>query len=123
MVISQDPEVLYALGALSDRLRVKGKDDLAEKLENLFDLHEAELKAKSRKQSQYWLMPVVITEEVTLADIDETIAYVNELLKTDTYGNRMNWQKKEDLIMSIDELLDARINLAKTGKAFPNGEA
>jgi hypothetical protein len=50
-VISQDPEVLYALGALSDRLRVKGKDDLAEKLENLFELHEAELKAKSRKQS------------------------------------------------------------------------
>jgi hypothetical protein len=65
-------------------------------------------------------MPVVITEEVTLADIDETIAYVNQLLKTDTYGNR---QKKEDLIMSIDELLDARLNLTKTGKAFPDGEA
>jgi hypothetical protein len=42
-------------------------------------------------------MPVVITEEVTLADIDETIAYVNQLLKTDTYGNRMDWKKKEDL--------------------------
>ena len=51
MVISEDPEVLYALGALSDRLSVKGKDDLAEKLENLFELHEAEIKAKSRKQS------------------------------------------------------------------------
>lgn len=48
-MISQDPEVLYALGALADRLRVKGKDDLAEKLENLFDLHEAEIKAKTRK--------------------------------------------------------------------------
>jgi hypothetical protein len=63
-------------------------------------------------------MPVVITEEVTLADIDETIAYVNELLKTDTYGNRMDWKKKEDLQMSIDELLDARINLMNTGRAF-----
>lgn len=63
-------------------------------------------------------MPVVITEEVTLADIDETIAYVNELLKTDTYGNRMDWRKKEDLQISIDELLDARINLMRTGKAF-----
>lgn len=63
-------------------------------------------------------MPVVITDEVTLTDIDETIAYVNELLKTDTYGNRMDWKKKEDLQMSIDELLDARINLMKTGKAF-----
>lgn len=48
-MISQDPEVLYALGALSDRLRIKGRDDLAEKLENLFDLHEAEIKAKPRK--------------------------------------------------------------------------
>jgi hypothetical protein len=63
-------------------------------------------------------MPVVITDEVTLADIDETIAYVNELLKTDTFGNRMNWKKKEDLQVSIDELLDARINLMKTGRAF-----
>jgi hypothetical protein len=63
-------------------------------------------------------MPVVITEEVTLADIDETIAYVNQLLKTDTYGNRMDWKKKEDLQISIDELLDARINLMRTGKAF-----
>ena len=63
-------------------------------------------------------MPVVITEEVTLADIDETIAYVNQLLKTDVYGNRMDWKKKEDLQISIDELLDARINLMRTGKAF-----
>ena len=63
-------------------------------------------------------MPVVITEEVTLADIDETIAYVNQLLKTDTYGNRMDWKKKEDLQMSIDELLDARISLMRTGRAF-----
>jgi hypothetical protein len=63
-------------------------------------------------------MPVVITDEVTLADIDETIAYVNQLLKTDTYGNRMDWKKKEDLQVSIDELLDARINLMRTGRAF-----
>jgi hypothetical protein len=63
-------------------------------------------------------MPVVITEEVTLADIDETIAYVRQLMLVDTYGNRMDWKKKEDLQISIDELLDARINLMKTGKAF-----
>lgn len=63
-------------------------------------------------------MPVVITEEVTLADIDETIAYVNQLLKTDVYGNRMDWKKKEDLQISIDELLDARLNLMNTGRAF-----
>jgi hypothetical protein len=37
---------------------------------------------------------------------------------TDTYGNRMDWRKKEDLQISIDELLDARLNLVKTGRAF-----
>jgi hypothetical protein len=63
-------------------------------------------------------MPVVITDEVTVADIDETIAYVRKLMLTDTYGNRMDWRKKEDLQVSIDELLDARLNLVKTGKAF-----
>jgi hypothetical protein len=63
-------------------------------------------------------MPVVITDEVTLADIDETIAYVRQLMLVDTYGNRMDWRKKEDLQTSIDELLDARINLMKTGRAF-----
>jgi hypothetical protein len=63
-------------------------------------------------------MPVVITDEVTVADIDETIAYVRQLMLTDTYGNRMDWKKKEDLQISIDELLDARINLMRTGRAF-----
>ena len=63
-------------------------------------------------------MPVVITDEVTVADIDETIAYVRKLMLTDTYGNRMDWKKKEDLQVSIDELLNARLNLVKTGKAF-----
>ena len=63
-------------------------------------------------------MPVVITDEVTVADIDETIAYVRKLMLTDTYGNRMDWKKKEDLQVSIDELLDARLNLVKTGKAL-----
>lgn len=52
-MISNDPGVLYALGALSSRLRVKGNDDLAEKLENLFELHReevlAEIKQKPRK--------------------------------------------------------------------------
>jgi hypothetical protein len=64
-------------------------------------------------------MTVVITEEVTLADIDETIKHVNDLLRTDEYGNRMDWRKKETLMMSLDDLLDARLNLVKTGKPFP----
>lgn len=65
-------------------------------------------------------MTVQITEEITLADIDETIKHINEMLKTDEYGNRMDWRKKEMLLLSIDDLLDARLNLVKTGKLFPD---
>ena len=65
-------------------------------------------------------MTVQITEEITLDDIDETIKHINELLKTDEYGNRMDWRKKEMLLLSIDDLLDARLNLVKTGKLFPD---
>jgi hypothetical protein len=65
-------------------------------------------------------MTVQITEEITLADIDETIRHINEMLKTDEYGNRMDWRKKEMLLLSIDDLLDARLNLVRTGKLFPD---
>ena len=68
-------------------------------------------------------MTVQITEEVTLDDIDETIRHINEMLKTDEFGNRMDWRKKEMLQMSIDDLLDARLNLVKTGKLFPNEQS
>jgi hypothetical protein len=53
MVISEDPEVAIALGLFADRLRLKNKDVLADKIENLIDLVkeevEAEMKAKPRK--------------------------------------------------------------------------
>lgn len=61
-----------------------------------------------------------MTEEVSLADIDEAIRHAYEMLKTDQYGNRMTWQKKQILQNSIDDLLDARLNLVNTGKAFPS---
>lgn len=63
-------------------------------------------------------MSLTITEEVTLEEIDEAIKHVFAMLKTDQYGNRMDWRKKELLEMSIDDLLDARLNLQKTGKLF-----
>ena len=68
-------------------------------------------------------MTVQITEEVTLDDIDETISHINEMLKTDEFGNRMTGRKKEMLQLSIDDLLDARLNLVKTGKLFPNEQS
>lgn len=58
-------------------------------------------------------MSLTITDEVTIEDIDEAIRHVNTLLKTDEFGNRMTWRKKELLQMSIDDLLDARLNLTK----------
>ena len=65
-------------------------------------------------------MTVQIADEITIEDIDETIKHINEMLKTDEYGNRMDWRKKEMLLLSIDDLLDARLNLVKTGKLFPD---
>jgi hypothetical protein len=65
-------------------------------------------------------MTVQIADEITVNDIDETIKHINEMLKTDEYGNRMDWRKKEMLLLSIDDLLDARLNLVKTGKLFPD---
>ena len=52
-----------------------------------------------------------IEDEVTVADIDEAIQHIAALLKVDTYGNRMDWRKREMLEASIDDLLDARLAL------------
>ena len=59
---------------------------------------------------------IVIEEEVTLAQIDECLSHVHAMLKTDEYGNRMDWRKKEMLTEQLDELLEARFNLVHTGK-------
>lgn len=60
---------------------------------------------------------MVIEKEVTLAEIDEALSHVNAMLKIDEYGNRMTWKKRQMLLQSIDDLLDARNNLIKTGSA------
>lgn len=53
MIITEDPEVILALNLFADRLRTKGKEELAFKIENLIDLVtdevEKEIKAKTRK--------------------------------------------------------------------------
>lgn len=60
---------------------------------------------------------ITIENEVTIADLDECIKNVNDMLKTDTFGNRMTWQKRQMLQSSLDDLLDARWNLMQTGNA------
>jgi hypothetical protein len=59
---------------------------------------------------------IVIEEEVTVAQIDECLSHVHNMLKTDEFGNRMDWRKKEMLTEQLDDLLDARLNLVRTGK-------
>jgi hypothetical protein len=63
-------------------------------------------------------MSLAITEDVTVADIDEAIKHIYAMIKTDEYGNRMNWRKKEMLQASLDDLLDARLSLVKGEKVF-----
>lgn len=63
-------------------------------------------------------MSLAITDDVTLEDIDEAIKHINGMLKTDEYGNRMDWRKRELLQKSIDDLLDARLSLASGEKVF-----
>ena len=55
---------------------------------------------------------IVIEGEVTVAEIDDALRNIREML-VDRYGNRLSHQKKELLLSSIDDLLDARINLTK----------
>jgi hypothetical protein len=52
-----------------------------------------------------------IEEEVTVLELDEALAHVAAQLKTDIYGDRMTWKKKEILMSSIDDLLDARLDM------------
>jgi hypothetical protein len=61
-------------------------------------------------------MSLTITEEVTVEDIDEAIKHIFAMLKTDEYGNRMDWRKKELLQNSLDDLLDARLKLTQEGR-------
>ena len=55
---------------------------------------------------------IVIEGEVTVAEIDEALGNIRDML-VDRYGNRLSHQKKQLLLSSIDDLLDARLNLTK----------
>ena len=59
---------------------------------------------------------LVIEDEVTISELDEALAFIWKELKTDVYGKRMDWRKKELLLSSIDDLLDARSELLSRQK-------
>ena len=50
LMIQNDPEVAMALSLLADRLRERGKENLAYKIENLIELLIEELQAQARKK-------------------------------------------------------------------------
>ena len=56
---------------------------------------------------------MLVVEDETLAEIDEALANLQRDLSTDKYGKRMTWNKRELLLWSIDNLLDARSELVR----------
>ena len=58
---------------------------------------------------------VIVSGEVTIAELDEAIGYLNDRLKIDQYGNRMDWRKRQTIQEAIDDLLDERLNLSLGG--------
>jgi len=55
---------------------------------------------------------LIVTEEITLADIDEALFHMRDKV-TDRYGNRLTYKQKQLYWASIDDLLEARLNLTK----------
>jgi hypothetical protein len=53
---------------------------------------------------------LVVTDEITIAEIDEALNHMREKLQ-DRYGNRLTWKQKQLYWASIDDLLEARLNL------------
>lgn len=53
-----------------------------------------------------------ITAEITVEDIDEALKYLAASLE-DKYGSRLTWRKKDLIMSSIDDLLDARLALTE----------
>ena len=52
----------------------------------------------------------MITDEATLAEIDEALSHIRERLQ-DRYGNRLTYQQRQLFLSSVDDLLDARLAL------------
>jgi hypothetical protein len=53
---------------------------------------------------------LLVTEEITIAEIDEALAHMRDKIQ-DRYGNRLTYKQKQLYWASIDDLLEARLNL------------
>lgn len=55
-------------------------------------------------------MALTLEPEVTVQDIDEAIFHIRNMMR-DAYGNRLTPRRKALLTASIDDLLDARLQI------------
>lgn len=51
-----------------------------------------------------------ITDEITLADIDEALEHLRDKLQ-DRYGNRLSYNQRQTYLECVNDLLDARLEL------------
>lgn len=51
-MISNDPEIAVVLQTVANRLRLRGYENLAFKIENLLELHEEELEEQLKKKKR-----------------------------------------------------------------------
>lgn len=51
-MISDDPQIAVVLQTVADRIRARGYESLAFKIENLLDLHEQELEEELKRKSR-----------------------------------------------------------------------
>jgi len=61
-------------------------------------------------------MSVVITEKVTVEELDEAMRYIQKLL----LDSKLTPRRRNILLTSLDDLLDARLEIAEKQEA--NGE-
>lgn len=52
----------------------------------------------------------VIVSDLTVADIDEALAHLRLKIE-DRYGNRLTYKQREFYLESINDLLDARLEI------------
>jgi hypothetical protein len=63
-------------------------------------------------------MSLAITDDVTIEDIDEALKHIYKMLKTDEYGNRMDWRKKNYYKRALMIYLMRAYHLRKERKVF-----
>jgi hypothetical protein len=65
---------------------------------------------------------IIEKDEVTIADIDEAISHLAEMLK-DRYGNRLTHHRKAFLMDELNSLLDARLEATNASRNNINRES